>query len=295
MQTFHDYHPICVSGDLLIASERACQPVECGSVNVLPCIVNGCVHQSRAKSALGAADLLWRRWGVRVEQLVDAFIAPSRYLARVVVAGGLRHRPVHVLPNAIPAPAHAPEAPVGDTFVYAGRLSREKGLFTLLRAAEAAHVRLLVAGTGPLEQSLATRAPDGVTFFGRVPGDEVDRLLAGSRAVVVPSEWAENAPMAVLEPMVRVRPVVATRMGGIPEQVRDGVGGVLVNAGDEVALAAALHVLADDVDLAETLGRSARERALTTFSPQTHLDGLLGINAQMMREGRRRDGGRRCA
>lgn len=101
--------------------------------------------------------------------------------------------------------------------------------------------------------------------------------------------------MAVLEPMVLGRPVVATRMGGIPEQVRDGVDGVLVDAGDEVALAAALRALADDAALAERLGRSARERALTTFSPQAHLDGLLRIYARSMRERRRADGGRRCA
>ena len=175
--------------------------------------------------------------------------------------------------------------------MYAGRLSREKGLATLVRAAEAARVTLLVAGTGPLEQTLKAQAPRGVRFLGRLPGDEVDRLLAGSRAAVVPSEWAENAPMAVLEPMVLGRPVIATRMGGIPEQIRDGVDGVLVDAGDELQLAAALRVLADDAALADRLGRSARDRALTTFGPQAHLDGLLGVYSAVMRPGRQTEGG----
>jgi glycosyltransferase involved in cell wall biosynthesis len=291
VQTLHDYHPICASGDLLLGGRCACDPPRCGPVNVVPCLVHGCVHRSTAKSALGAAELVWRRWVVRYEQLVDAFISPSRYLAKVVTAGGIRHRPIHVLPNAIPAPAHVPDELPGEAFVYAGRLSREKGLGTLLRAAEAARVTLLVAGTGPLEQSLMAQAPPGVRFLGRLPGDEVDRLLAGSRAAVVPSEWAENAPMAVLEPMVLGRPVVATRMGGIPEQIRDGVDGLLVDAGDELQLAAALRVLADDASLADRLGRSARDRAITTFSPQAHLDGLLGIYSVTLRSARRADGG----
>jgi len=282
VQTLHDYHPICASGDLLLAGRCACDPPRCGPFDVLPCLLHGCVHQSRAKSALGAAELVWRRWVVRYEQLVDAFISPSRYLARIVTASGIRRRPIHVLPNAIPAPARMPDELPGEAFVYAGRLSREKGLGTLMRAAEAARVTLLVAGTGPLEQSLIAQAPRGVRFLGRLPGDEVDRLLAGSRAAVVPSEWAENAPMAVLEPMVLGRPVIATRMGGIPEQIRDGVDGVLVDAGDELQFAAALRVLADDAALADRLGRSARDRAITTFSPQAHLDGLLGIYSATM-------------
>ena len=101
--------------------------------------------------------------------------------------------------------------------------------------------------------------------------------------------------MAVLEPMALGRPVIATRMGGIPEQIRDGVDGVLVDAGDELQLAAALRVLADDAALADRLGRSARDRAMTTFSPQAHLDGLLGIYSAVMRSGRQAEGGRRCA
>jgi len=291
VQTLHDYHPICASGDLLAAGLRACDPVACGPVNVLPCLLRGCVHQSKAKSALGAAELLWRRWVVRYERLVDAFISPSRYLARAVSASGIRHRPIHVLPNAIPAPARMLDVLPGEAFMYAGRLSREKGLGTLLRAAEAARVALLVAGTGPLEQWLIAQAPSGVRFLGRLPGHEVDRLLAGSRAAVVPSEWAENAPMAVLEPMALGRPVIATRMGGIPEQIRDGVDGVLVDPGDERQLAAALRVLADDAALADRLGRSARDRALTTFGPQAHLDGLLDVYSSVTRLGRRTEGG----
>lgn len=291
VQTLHDYHPICASGDLLLGGQSACDPPRCGPLDVLPSLFHGCVHQSRTKSTLGAAELVWRRWALRYERFVDVFVSPSRYLARVVSTYGIRHRPIRVLPNAIPAPERLPEVAPGDYFVYAGRLSREKGLGTLMRAVEAARVPLVVAGTGPLEESLRADAPPGVRFLGRLPGDEVDHLLAGSRAAVVPSEWAENAPMAVLEPMVLGRPVVATRMGGIPEQVRDGVDGVLVDAGDGLQLAAALRVLSDDAALADRLGRSARRRATTTFGPQAHLDGLLGIYAAAIQAARRGDGG----
>jgi glycosyltransferase involved in cell wall biosynthesis len=146
-----------------------------------------------------------------------------------------------------------------------------------MRAVERAQVPLLVAGAGPLRDTLEAAAPPNVRFLGRLGGEEVDRLLAGCRAAVVPSEWAENAPMAVLEPMVLCRPVIASRMGGIPEQVRDGVDGILVQAGDDLELAAALRILADDADLADRMGRSAHARATAIFDPLSHVAGLVDI------------------
>ena len=283
VQSLHDYHPICPADDLLLGGTRACDPPRCGRVNVLPCALYHCVQHSRPKSALSAVEFLWRRWIVRYENLVDAFISPSRYLADAMRDGGLHRRPVHVLPNAVPTPALRAGAVAGDAFVYAGRLSREKGLATLLEATSLAGVPLVVAGAGPLRDSLVDAAPPGVEFLGRLDGGAVDDLLACSRAAVVPSEWAENAPMAVLEPMVLGRPVIATRMGGIPEQVRDGREGILVEAGDVVALAAAMRVLADDAALADRLGAAARRRASTLFGPAEHTAGLLRVYDDVLR------------
>jgi glycosyltransferase involved in cell wall biosynthesis len=290
VQSLHDYHPICPADDLLFAGSRACDPPRCGRLNVLPCALYHCVQHSRPKSALAAAELLWRRWVVRYETLVDAFISPSHYLAQMVSDRGLRGSPMHVVPNAIPSRSISADGRRGD-FVYAGRLSREKGLPTLLKAAALAGVSLTVAGTGPLRDSLVASAPAGVRFLGFLGGDEIDRLLGGCRAAVVPSEWAENAPMAVLEPMALGRPVIASRMGGIPEQVRDGVDGVLFHAGDHIELAAALRVLADDAALADRLGRSARQRATSMFDPQAHIRQLVRIYESVGRMRGAADGG----
>lgn len=277
VHTLHDYHSICAADTLLVARSAACDPPRCGRLNVIPCALNRCVRDSAAKSALAAAELLWRRWALRYEMLVDAFVSPSHYLAETVAAGGIRHRPIHILPNAVPSMPNKEAENAGEGFVYAGRLSTEKGLATLMRAVRLAGVSLTVAGTGPLNDSLVAEAPPGVRFVGALDGSEVDRLLARCRAAVVPSEWAENAPMAVLEPMRLGRPVIASRMGGMPEQVRDGLDGILVTAGDELELAAALRLLDDEPALADRLGRSARNRATSLFGPQAHIDGLLGI------------------
>jgi glycosyltransferase involved in cell wall biosynthesis len=276
VQTLHDYHPICAAGDLLLGGQRACDPPRCGRINALPCVSNRCVQYSAGKSALAAAELLSRRWLLRLPSLVDAFISPSRYLAAAVRRGGLR-RPLYVVPNAVPCPAISGDQPAGDYFVYAGRLSREKGLGTLVEAVRYTGVPLKVAGEGPLRERLERDLPPTVTLLGRVDGMDVDLLLAGCRGAVVPSEWAENAPMSVLEPMALARPVIASRMGGIPEQVRDGREGILVRPGDGRGLAAALRRLSDDAPLADRLGRAGRERVLGHFSPDQHTHRLLSV------------------
>lgn len=286
VQTLHDHHPICPAGTLLLGGRVACQPPRCGRVNVLPCVMHRCVHASRTRSMLAGAELLWRRWAVRYETLVDAFISPSRFLASRISRVAFRSTPMHVLPNAVPEMSLVGDPSAGATFVYAGRLSPEKGLFTLLRAAGLARVRLVVAGDGPLRGALEASQPQGVSFVGRLGGTEVDELLQSCRAAVIPSECLENAPMAVLEAMMLGRPVVATLLGGIPEQVRDGRDGLLVRPGDAVELAAALHLLAQDPHLADRMGRSAHRRAMALFSPQPHTDGLLSIYRSVLPPGR---------
>jgi glycosyltransferase involved in cell wall biosynthesis len=277
VQSLHDYHPICAAGDLLRGGRHSCDPPRCGGVNVLPCLLHRCVQRNLAKSTLAAGELLWRRWVLSSETLVDTFISPSHYLASVVAAAGLRSTPIYVLPNAIPPRVAPATTPAGDFFVYAGRLSREKGLNTLMRAVKLAGVRLLVAGDGPLRDHLAATKPSTVTMLGRLDGPAVDDLLTRCRAAVVPSEWVENAPMAVLEPMSLGRPVIASNIGGIPEQIRDGVEGILTRPGDELELAAALRLLADDDALAARLGRAGATRTVSAFDPTRHTEGLVRV------------------
>jgi glycosyltransferase involved in cell wall biosynthesis len=282
VQSLHDYHPVCPADDLLFSGTSACEPTRCGPVNILPCALYHCVQNSRPKSAPSGIEFLWRRWVARYEPLADALISSNNYLQRTVRTGGYVRRPIHVLPNAIPTPPDA--GPPGEGFACAGRLSREKGLPTLLRAVRLAGVPMLVAGDGPLRDTLASAAPPGVEFLGRLDGAGVDALLSRSRAAVVPSEWAENAPMAVLEPMALGRPVIASRMGGIPEQVRDGRDGILIPPGDVQALAQALRTLDDDADLAAHMGEAGRLRAIERFGPAAHTDGLLQIYDGILRQ-----------
>ena len=132
-------------------------------------------------------------------------------------------------------------------------------------------VRLLVAGDGEHREALVARTAalglsPAVAFLGRADAGRVQALLAGARALVVPSTY-EGMPLVVLEAMAAGVPVVASRVSGIPEVVVDGETGWLVPPEDPEALAAALTaVLADPAEAARR-GAAGRARVAERFRP----------------------------
>jgi glycosyltransferase involved in cell wall biosynthesis len=167
---------------------------------------------------------------------------------------------------------------------YAGRLVKEKGVYTLLEAMRQlpAAVRLLMVGTGPEENGLRQLSMDygldgRIEMIGPVPYREMPAILNRMDLLVLPSEetkyWKELFGRILIEAMACGLPIVASRSGGIPEVI--GEAGVLVQPGDARALAAALERLCTDLQERCELGRAARERALASFDVPV-VAGILG-------------------
>ena len=159
---------------------------------------------------------------------------------------------------------------------YTGRLVQEKGVHVLLDAAGRlpTGVRVRVTGSGRLAAELAVRVRDErlpVDLLGPATPAGVAGELHRASVAVLPALWWENGPMAVLEAAGAGVPVVATAMGGIPELVEDGRTGMLVPAGDSLALAGALTALLTDPGRARRVGAAARDRVRTRHDPQAHL------------------------
>lgn len=270
VQTLHDYHHICPADVLLWRGQAVCEPRRCGRLCHGAAVRGRCVRGSLAASALSAAETSFQRIRGIYERTVTRFISPSTFLADAMSSGGWSI-PCDVVPNAVPVGSMWRG---GKYALFAGRLSHEKGVSTLLEAAQRAGVPVKVAGEGPLTGELRSRFKSA-EFLGRVGGDTVQALIEESLACVVPSTWYENAPMSVLEPMAAGAPVVASAIGGIPELVEDEVSGLLVHAGDVEDLSRALGLLRDDKGLGARLGSAARARVAQHFSPEAHLAGVL--------------------
>jgi glycosyltransferase involved in cell wall biosynthesis len=157
----------------------------------------------------------------------------------------------------------------------------DKGVDVLVRALPALTSplwRLSVVGEGPQASELEALAGDlGVKERVRFLGlrDDVDRLLQGSDVLVHPAVWQEALGYTVLEGMSSAVPVIASRVGGIPELITDGENGFLVPPGDPEAIAEKLNLLASDPGLRESLGEAARARVVDRFALQRTVTHLL--------------------
>jgi len=183
----------------------------------------------------------------------------------------------------------APEAidpvplPRGGTarMLFLGRMTPQKGLSWLIDAlALTKHpVHLDVGGTGYMEPEIRTRVKalglgDRVTFHGWLDEHGVVELIRASRALIFPSLWHEPFGLVALEAMVNARPVIASRVGGIPEIVTDGETGILVPPNDSIALAAAIDQLWD-LSFARQLGDEGLRSARAKFAIADHMLALL--------------------
>jgi len=244
-----------------------------------------CVQGSTAASAIVAAEGVVTRLLGSYRDDVDRIVVPSRFfLDKFVEWGWPRDRFTYV-PNWLDVGHIQCDPTPGDYFMYLGRLSPEKGVPTVVRAARQAGVRLAVVGDGPMMDTLKAMLgddPGGVELLGYRRGEELARLLRGARAVVAPSECYENAPLSVLESLAAGKPLIGSRLGGIPELVDEGRTGWLFPAGDVDALAALLRQVSETPDATlAAMGREGRARVERDFDRQGYIDAMLGLYADI--------------
>jgi len=207
------------------------------------------VHGTDAELARRAPSLA--RWVLRRARLV---ICVSNALAEAVRGLGVAN--ARVIPNGVEIPPFVREPASPPEVLFAGRLSREKGILELLEAAQG--MTLVVAGDGPLR----ARIPGALGF---VPHRELGELYERAAVVACPS-YREGFNVVCAEAMAYGRPVVAGAVGGLLDLVVDEETGLLVPPRDVSALRGALERLLGDEQLRTRLGAAARERAGTSFS-----------------------------
>ena len=279
VQTVHNYRQVCSSG-LYFRDGHQCHDCR-GKVFGLPAVVHRCYRGSVAQSALMATTLAVHRptW-----RSVDRFIALTSAIRAHLVDYGIPEDRSVIKPNGIPDPG-AP-TPVGDGFLYAGRLSPEKGLALLLdawrRHPDGALGKLRIAGDGELrplaERAAADRAD--VSYLGVLDRAGMAAAREAAAVVVAVPTWHDVLPTVILEALAAGRPVLGTAVGGIPYLlgVEDGAAAGWVVEPDPVALAAALPAARTG---AAALAGAARERYLRTFHPDVVTERLLGIYSEL--------------
>lgn len=271
--TLHDYKPVCPVY-LQIRNGKPC--TECSDGGFEALLRHRCADGSLANSALLWAEARFHA-AIGSYHRVDKFIAPSRFMRDAVVRRFGADKVVHI-PNCIDTRRFEASGEDEHYVLFLGRLSPEKGVETLLRAhaADNASWRLVIAGTGPLLDELRSRYPLA-EFAGHVSGDALNATIRRASLVVLPSECHENCPMSILEAMAYAKPVVASRIGGIPELVRHDATGFLFEPKNVLELSSHIKVLLGDADLRVRFGREARRIVETEHSIERHGSELLSL------------------
>lgn len=218
---------------------------------------------------------------------INGFICLTEFSRQKLLEIGLPKHKLFVRPNFIDSSLPAATPGTGDYVLYLGRLSPEKGLWTLVRAFEKLKsIKLKIVGTGPLESSLRVYLRENninnVELLGFKQGAEKWQILRDSLFLVVPSQWYETFCMVALEAYVAGKPVVASNLGSLPYVVEDGRTGLLFNPGDPDDLAEKVnHFLLNTSDMSR-MGTLGRELAQTKFSPDESYKMLMDIASKIL-------------
>jgi glycosyltransferase involved in cell wall biosynthesis len=244
IHTAHDYHLLCPRAFLLTKNWQICRQPK-------------------------MACQLYRAWHLRTARYVDLFVSPSRFLLDQHQRAGLAPRQTAVVRNGIPLPPEVPGLQPANrrSFLLLTRLTVEKGVRVVLQAVAALprtlDFELVIAGRGPLETEVRQAAAHDprIRFVGYVTGGAKAALLSAAHCLLIPSLWYENAPVAVIEAAAYGLAVIASRIGGLPELVREGRTGHLFEPGDAGELAATMRrLLSGDAALPQ-LAAESRELA----------------------------------
>ena len=273
VHTLHDYKPVC-SVNNFFRNDSICR--KCLRHQYFYTFLYRCRGNSLSASIMDAAEryFLWLRGTYRK---IDLLVAPSQFLKRIMETAAVGNKNIKYLPNFVDLPAEKRSRVTEDFILYSGRIDVGKGVETLIRAVSSTGIHLKIAGDGKLLEKLRKEKLSDVEFLGFQNKEALQKLLQNSKFVIVPSEWYENAPMAVLEAMSFSKPVIGSNIGGIPELIADKESGFLFepcNVGD---LREKILELYHDKKLIEKMGEESYRIVKEKFSKEKHYEQLMKV------------------
>lgn len=285
----HDYKLICPNYQLFAHGHlcEACRPDK-----YYQCVKNKCFKNSRSQSLLAATEMTIHHKILKIyEKNIKAFIAPSQFMKNKISEFNWPSNKISVvtnpysenLNNILPIDNNNP----GNYLLYFGRLSIEKDIQTLILAAHNLGRNLKIVGRGPEEKNLKKMAADlpkntaKIEFLGFKDNGDLQTLINNSEAIIIPSICYDNMPLSLLEALNMGKIVLASRIGGLPEIIKDGENGFLFEAGNLDSLQEKILNL-DKINKVKI--REAAFKSVQKFSPQNNLEAVIKIYQHVLNE-----------
>ena len=256
--TLHDLKLLCPRYDCLRNGKIACEECFMDKRKVLE---YKCMKNSIVASFLAYKEAVsWNR--ERLEKCTDIFICPSLFIANKMIQGGFDKTKMCTLCNFIDIEkTRKQEYNKLDYYCFIGRLSNEKGVVTLVKAARQLPYKLKIIGEGPLMEELKILCKGtNIELVGYKQWAEIKELLGRTRFSVIPSECNENNPLSVIEAQCLGTPVLGACIGGIPELIEEGKSGMLFKSKDIVDLKKKIEMMFTYTFDYESLAKKSQEK-----------------------------------
>jgi glycosyltransferase involved in cell wall biosynthesis len=212
---------------------------------------------------------------------IDLFIAPSKFVRQKLVESGFSEDRVVHLSHFCDSSKYVPSYESDNYLVFFGRVDHRKGLLTLIKAVERLPTKLVIVGDGPekrsLERYIAAKAVSNVSLVGYKSGEELQSIIRRARFCVLPSESNETFGHTILESFACGKPVIASRIGAIPELIKENENGHLFMPGNVEELTSRISFYIANPGKVKEMGKVARFIVKRDYSPEDHYEKLIVI------------------
>jgi len=282
---------VCPAVKLLYKNKKPCENVYCKNGNFIQCLLNNCTQN------LESAFRKTFRAYIANNRLknIDYFITPSKALMALMIKNNdyVNENNITTINNFLSRNEfdyREPEYINKGYFLYIGRLSREKGVHYLLQAIKdlPRDIEIHIVGNGNEELNLKNFANrynlNQVKFLGHKNRQEIKEELKNCISTILPCNWFENFPTTNLESFINGKPVIASNIGGIPEQVEHNKTGLLFEPANIEQLKECIMKYRNNPDLVIEHGKNAYNKAIDNYSQEKYYESLLSIYNRYLKE-----------
>ena len=254
VQTLHNYRMIC-PGALLFRNGKICE--DCITGSLWNAVKHKCYHDSCLQTSIIASMIYIHRL-LRTWDMITVYIALNEFCKSIFIKAGLKKDRIFIKPNFIPN-NYIPSFTHNNFAIFIGRLSREKGLYTLLNAWRSIkNLCLKIIGEGPMKEELKKWRLTNVEIMGYLPKTQTLKLLKQAYFLVLPAECYETFSLVVHEAFACGKPVIASRLGILSKVIKDKVTGLLFEPGNVNDLVEKIKWMINHKAEAIEMGKRAR-------------------------------------
>lgn len=285
VMTLHDVRLICPGGTLYNNGEP---DLFCKTGKPMACLRSRCKNGNLPETLLCFVEYFWNRM-FNLYRGVHTFVTPSKALKDLMIEQGLSAEKVVHINNFLNLEQFNSKPSFSNQgyFLFAGRLSQEKGIHYLLEAmAQLPDLTLYIAGQGPYEDKLKAIATklnlNNIKFLGFMEAQDLEIYYRNCIATVLPAIWFEIFGLTLIESFLYGKPVIASNIGAIPELVTEGETGLLIEPGNVHDLTEKLKFLAQNPERVIQMGKAGRRKAEQLFKPDRHQKALEDLYQKVL-------------